>query len=261
MLNKRTKKLTPTAGYRFKPLSELFSKKTAAQSNTLSLPTPAANLTALPSTVPTNDNDNLLNENQEAAASPRITDISDSQQPLTFDEEDDEPRSNQSMPDATDSDKNTDSEDETDTAVEVVNSDSEEEDEQIDQRPEQWLKTVTERLEEASEPISPTNNLKLKFKKLKKQWAFTGETESVDFNSTDCPLCDHQHVATLFTIKNVQNDSTLQTASQCITQFRAMNNQNIVFGHRRSRQIITDSINNANAKRTNARKNIRQYIY
>lgn len=123
-----------------------------------------------------------------------------------------------------------------------------------------WLMRVIEHLLPLSEPIPDLDTDKEKFLALKKQWAYTGEFFLVDAKSTDCTLCDHQHVASLFTIINTHNQNQTEAASHCIKQFNALNQHGLFHDKSTSKEIIERDILLAGQEKEQERRSIRKFF-
>jgi hypothetical protein len=124
-----------------------------------------------------------------------------------------------------------------------------------------WLEKVTKRLRNYSQPVGPFADLRQEFLALKKQWGFTLRYESTEPNTTDCGLCDHQHVASLFEIKNIQNGHTLETGSHCITQFQVIDeNTNTLLEKENSFDIIQTAVDEAQTSRQQYLNEVRQFF-
>lgn len=124
-----------------------------------------------------------------------------------------------------------------------------------------WLKRVTDTLYPLSARFKYSEDLRLRFMQLKKQWGYTKYYKQVDAKNTDCPLCDHQHVATLFKIYNFFTKNKLKTGSHCITQFRVLNEAGDgLLSKEASKAIIDQDIQNSNSDRGAHRREVRGFI-
>lgn len=101
---------------------------------------------------------------------------------------------------------------------------------------------------------------KIQFLNLKEQWGYTGHYEAVDANKTDCTLCSHERVASLFTIMNIYNKIETKAASNCIMQFDALNPAGLFYDRKASKAIIQADINSANAAHVTRRSEINKLI-
>jgi hypothetical protein len=123
-----------------------------------------------------------------------------------------------------------------------------------------WLMKALRTLKPLSEPVDETLPEEQQFLRLKKQWGYTQSYESVDPDDNDCPLCEHKHVATLFSIKNRFNKATTDAASHCITQFRVLNDDNTLMDKATSKGIIKADIEEANKERQKERQAYNKFI-